>query len=398
MTAGKVVTFYSYRGGVGRTMALANVAWILASNGRKVLVVDWNLDSPGLHKYFHPFLGQAKITATPGVIDLVNDFCWAATRPEGHIGAWQRRYAHVQRDAISLNWAAFPEGGTLDFLSAGRQNRDYSAAVASIDWDNFYERLGGGQFFDALRANMKEHYDYTLVDSRTGLSDSADICTVHLPDTVVDCFTLSSQSIEGAAAVARNVGEGNRLRKIRVLPVPMRVDGAESGMLETGRAVARAKFARFPAGLTAADAARYWRLVEIPYRPFYTYEEIPAVFGDPPGGKTSLLAAFEQLTSVITEGEVSRLPVLPEEVRLRCMNSYIRRQEPPSGGFGLGRVPEEPPGPYPAARPGRPAEMTPAVAGLAGTANVQVTGRDQSQTVNNGILFQLDEIYLPVSP
>ena len=53
---GKIVTFYSYKGGTGRTMALANVGWILASTGLKVLVVDWDLDSPGLHRYFHPFV------------------------------------------------------------------------------------------------------------------------------------------------------------------------------------------------------------------------------------------------------------------------------------------------------------------------------------------------------
>ena len=43
---GQVVTFYSYKGGTGRTMALANVAWILAANGNRVLVVDWDLESP----------------------------------------------------------------------------------------------------------------------------------------------------------------------------------------------------------------------------------------------------------------------------------------------------------------------------------------------------------------
>ena len=53
---GTVVTFYSYKGGTGRTMSLANVAWILAANGKRVLAVDWDLDSPGLHRFFHPFL------------------------------------------------------------------------------------------------------------------------------------------------------------------------------------------------------------------------------------------------------------------------------------------------------------------------------------------------------
>ena len=64
---GQVVTFYSYKGGTGRTMALANVAWILAANGREVLALDWDLESPGLHRFFHPFLDAGVISATPGV-------------------------------------------------------------------------------------------------------------------------------------------------------------------------------------------------------------------------------------------------------------------------------------------------------------------------------------------
>ena len=55
---GQVVTFYSYKGGTGRTMALANVAWILAANGKRVLVVDWDLESPGLHRFFAPFIDR----------------------------------------------------------------------------------------------------------------------------------------------------------------------------------------------------------------------------------------------------------------------------------------------------------------------------------------------------
>ncbi|SCG01354.1 AAA domain-containing protein [Streptomyces sp. Ncost-T6T-2b] len=43
---GRIVTFYSYKGGTGRTMALANVAWILAANGKRVLAVDWDLGGP----------------------------------------------------------------------------------------------------------------------------------------------------------------------------------------------------------------------------------------------------------------------------------------------------------------------------------------------------------------
>src|SRR5688572_26543290 len=80
---GRIITFYSYKGGTGRTMALANVAWILASNGHRVLVIDWDLESPGLHKYLHPFLIDKQLRDSPGVIEMVRAYASAATRPSG---------------------------------------------------------------------------------------------------------------------------------------------------------------------------------------------------------------------------------------------------------------------------------------------------------------------------
>src|SRR5262245_15866916 len=50
-----IVTFYSYKGGVGRSMALANIAVLLARRGLKVLTVDWDLEAPGLERYFADF-------------------------------------------------------------------------------------------------------------------------------------------------------------------------------------------------------------------------------------------------------------------------------------------------------------------------------------------------------
>ena len=72
---GRVVTFYSYKGGTGRSMALANVAWILAAAGERVLVIDWDLEAPGLHRYFRPFLLDKDITGSDGLIDFVTDYC-----------------------------------------------------------------------------------------------------------------------------------------------------------------------------------------------------------------------------------------------------------------------------------------------------------------------------------
>jgi len=49
---GRIVTFYSFKGGVGRSMALANVGFLAAMNGLRVLVMDWDLEAPGLGYYF----------------------------------------------------------------------------------------------------------------------------------------------------------------------------------------------------------------------------------------------------------------------------------------------------------------------------------------------------------
>jgi len=338
---GKIVTFYSYKGGTGRTMALANVAWILASSGKRVLAVDWDLESPGLHKFFHPFLDESTVGATPGVIEIINDYASAATRPAPRSADWHLEYARVLPHAVSLRWDYFPDDGSLDFISAGRQNRDYSAAVCSLDWDNFYDRLGGGQFFRALRADMKQNYDYVLIDSRTGFSDVADICTLELPDILVICFTLNNQSIDGASDIARQISGRYRGRNIRILPIPTRIEDAEKEKLDIGRSLARMKFDGLPDGATPETSAQYWGSVEIPYKPFYAFEETLATFGDDPTSPTSLLAAYERITNEVTAGEVTAMPLLAEDLRLRYKDAYARRQPMSSAEVFLSYAPED---------------------------------------------------------
>ncbi|MFI5531502.1 FxSxx-COOH system tetratricopeptide repeat protein [Kitasatospora sp. NPDC051853] len=338
---GRVVTFYSYKGGTGRTMALANTAWILAANGFRVLTVDWDLEAPGLAKFFRPFLDQAALAGTTGMMDLITDYREEALREAEHPPGWHRDFARVHPHVLSLSWPGFPAGGSLDFLSAGQLNRDYSEVVGRLDWDLFYDRFDGGQFFDALKRDMSRRYDYVLIDSRTGLSDIAEICTVQMPDDLVVCFTLSDQSIEGASKIAQHINDRYRERGIRILPVPMRIDEGEKEKADAGRALARLRFAGLPEGLADEDLAHYWGSVEIPYRPFYAYEEILATFGDQPGTPTSMLAACERLTTVLTRGRISSLPPMDEEVRLHWVDAYTRRRPTAPADLYLSFVPED---------------------------------------------------------
>jgi len=321
---GQVITFYSYKGGIGRTMAVANTAWIMASNGLRVLILDWDLESPGLHRYFHPFLADPRLRSTPGVIDLIRDYAGATMeRRLDDDPDWFKDYAQVLRYAIPIDWT-FPSGGIIDLVPAGRQDATYAVAVSTFDWARFYDRQGGSIFLEALRDSMRASYDYALIDSRTGLSDIAGICTMRLPDVVADCFTMSAQSIDGAVAVAHSITNQRRRQPIRILPVPMRIEDAEKGKLEAGRDHARHRFAEFLKRLTPDEVDRYWGEVEIPYKPFYAYEEILASFGDRSREENSLLAAFERLTGVITEGRARELRPLDDRERRRWLKAFER--------------------------------------------------------------------------
>ncbi|WP_433534527.1 FxSxx-COOH system tetratricopeptide repeat protein [Micromonospora sp. CA-249363] len=315
---GRIITFYSYKGGSGRTMALANTAWILANNGFKVLAVDWDLESPGLHRYFHPFMKDQKLRQTEGLIEFFQRYRAATVTPDSS-PSWFDEVTRLGSATMSLNWV-FPQGGVLDFMPAGKQDQRYSAKVSKFDWDHFWQELNGERFIDALAATMRREYDFVLVDSRTGLSDSAGICTVTLPDTVVDCFALSTQSVSGAVSVARSIARAKE--SIKVYPLPGRVEPFEQAKLQRGRDYAQRKFRQYVDAL-GVEPDRYWRGVEVPYKPYYAYEEILAVFGDRPGEPSTPLSAFTALAGLLAGRDLT-VPEIPEQQRLSVLARFER--------------------------------------------------------------------------
>lgn len=338
---GRIVTFYSYKGGAGRSMALANIAWLLASGGQRVLVVDWDLEAPGVHRYFHPFLPDPELRALPGIMDMVWDFAVAMTSPENPAEPdWFDRRTQITSYAASLT-RSFPQAGTLDFVSAGRHDATYSYRVSTFDWSAFYTRLDGGSFIDALRESMRASYDWILIDSRTGLSDTAGICTVELPDILVNCFTLNTQCIEGAVSVATSARDQRTERPLRVLPVPVRVEEAEKAKLEISRDYARARFTGFLDHVERGDHDRYWGDVEVPYKPFYAYEETLAVFGDRPHQSGTLLAAYERIAAWLTDGAVTALPPADDRSRRRDLALFERTPSGSRPGVVVSHVPPD---------------------------------------------------------
>lgn len=72
-----IYTFYSFKGGVGRSMAMANIAEILCRRGLNVLMVDFDLEAPGLERFFDvddAIVRPNKILERRGVIDLLYSY------------------------------------------------------------------------------------------------------------------------------------------------------------------------------------------------------------------------------------------------------------------------------------------------------------------------------------
>lgn len=332
MEDGHITTFYSYKGGTGRSMALANFAWIMAASGKHVLVIDWDLEAPGLHRYFRPFLVDPDLFETDGLIDAFWSFTASAVanadgRKRVRSGEISDVVETLEDATRRLDWK-FPTGGYIDFIGAGRQGGTYSERVNSFDWKRFYE-LGGADVLSAAKTHLRKRYQWVLIDSRTGVSDTSGICTIQMPETVVAFFTLNRQSVEGVAAVLRSIRSFRSASvdgsKINFFPVATRIENAEQARLEVARGYARAALADFLPAKMRSRPREYWDKMEITYRPAYAFEEVLAAFGDATGAAgaaDTMLAQVEATAQLITGDEDLRMPELVDADRSEVLAKY----------------------------------------------------------------------------
>jgi cellulose biosynthesis protein BcsQ len=208
----RVVTFYSYKGGAGRTMALANVAFRLADlHALNVVAVDWDLEAPGLHTFFG--IDAAKTGVARGVLDYLESWTDAASRGDS-------APPDVTNWLIPVDMKpGAPRHGSLSLLLAGRLDESYETRLAGLDWAEFYANRGGALAVETLRRQLVAKADVVLIDSRTGLTDAGGICTVQLPDGVVLMASPNRQSMDGIERVARSIrGASSRERAGRGAP------------------------------------------------------------------------------------------------------------------------------------------------------------------------------------
>jgi hypothetical protein len=322
---GQIITFYSYKGGVGRSAALANVAALFAQRGKRVLAMDFDLEAPGLHRYFlaRPQSDEMATTASGGVIDffyaLKSIFTEVipAPSPEAMLvdpeaerqlrerirGLFTPGLYTVTRRISDPNRGEL-DGGTVTLMPAGKFDTGYAERVRKFPWQDFYE--GYPEFVELLVDELCAEFDFVLVDSRTGTTDVGNLCTVLLPEKLVLIFTMNEQSLNGAIEVGQQAVQlrkaASDLRPLPIFPLASRVENAENALQRHWLADAQNRFTMVFESCYGInkDLSIYFDKVQIPHRSFYAYGEQVAAVRERTTESLSLAAAFARFARALS--------------------------------------------------------------------------------------------------
>jgi len=181
-----VATFYSLRGGVGRSTALAYAARILEANRHKVVCVDMDLEAPSLPV----LLGcDDDIREDRGVVDILMAL---------DQGAQVDFASHLVPAANAEN---------LFVLPAGRVSADYARKLRFINPAAWYRehRNPLRELLAGLREKLPFRPDVVLLDARTGITDLSGPLLFDLADIAVVVFFPHPQARQGTELLAQSL-------------------------------------------------------------------------------------------------------------------------------------------------------------------------------------------------
>ena len=295
--SGSVITFYSYKGGVGRSFALANIAVLLGRWGFRVLCIDWDLEAPGLTHYFDIAAEADAPHSTSGyeALGLVELFDVFRTNTDAAI--------HWRDHAITLHSQHTPN---VSLLKSGCEDLTYTRRLHNLNWKDLYRR-GLGNALEVMFEELRQEYDYILIDARTGVTDFSGIITAQLPDILAFMFTSNEQSFKGAADVAQRAVEArNELTvdrsRLLLLPIPARFEMQFEHKISTWW---QERFARDlkqfydPWTTPNADHGRIVQSTTIPYVPIWSFGERLSVVEDSSTDSLSINYSLETLAALI---------------------------------------------------------------------------------------------------
>lgn len=319
---GEIITFYSYKGGVGRSMALANVACLLAEKtkvGGGVLMIDWDLEAPGLHQFFHGRFNNTRGEQGDlppeqlGLIDLFYEIRNRLEKSESKDNIPEDIFSEIdiQKYIVKVNQQP------LFLMPAGKFDDGlYSARVNKFDWVDFFSNFPS--VITQFAQHLRKKYRYALIDSRTGYTDISGICTSIMPEKLVAVFTPNRQSLSGIVEMIRRATgyrmQSDDLRPLIIFPLPSRIENAENDLQKDWR------FGNSNQGiggyqeqlesvlidvysLQRCDLTKYFDEYQLQYKPKYSFGEEISVLSERSGDRLSLARSFKNFTEKIIGSE-----------------------------------------------------------------------------------------------
>lgn len=172
--------FFSIKGGVGRSTALAASAWSLAQAGKRVLVLDLDLESPGLSSALLPTDRQPRYGITDWLVeDLVNNT------------------GELMEDMFAVSDVTTP--GKIVLIPAhGRELGEYVSKLGRVWMPKILNPTMREQWSKRLNrmiSVLEERHcpDVILIDSRAGIDEVAAACVTELGASTVFMFAIQGQ-------------------------------------------------------------------------------------------------------------------------------------------------------------------------------------------------------------
>lgn len=195
----QIATFYSYRGGLGRSLAVAHVGRLLAAKEpeERFLLIDMDVEAPGLNEYFEVPPGSA------GLEGLVKGYF---ARPDGERRAWLadavQEAPYVLPVAGLKNLFVLPSGspGAISEKASVAERLQQEIARAGLGPDG-RPHLPKDGFLADLRHVLREAYYRVLVDAPAGFSATSYASTVLLPDELVLCLRPNPKTFDRVRSV-----------------------------------------------------------------------------------------------------------------------------------------------------------------------------------------------------
>jgi cellulose biosynthesis protein BcsQ/uncharacterized protein YjgD (DUF1641 family) len=202
-----VITFYSYKGGLGRTTTLTSYALDLALNHRKkVCILDCDFEAPGYLNFFNLSHNQAISSGEKnGIVEFLSDYGFQKKIDIRNYVVSpfveDTQSKELQHPGLK-NLYIVPAGNLSDTTiyettdSYVTHRDQYLEGLARLDFTNEQVLLAGfGAMFAALDKAIKP--DVILIDSRTGFNDIFGTTALFLSDVIVGFFGSSEQTKPG---------------------------------------------------------------------------------------------------------------------------------------------------------------------------------------------------------